>query len=85
MGLMPFAPRNTLLVNPALPSWLPELTVRNVRVGAARVALLARRNQAGHTELDVLDASGVRIVRPGALPAGQDRLAAGFHAMLAAG
>ena len=85
MGLMPFAPRNALLADPALPDWLPELTVRNVRVGAARVALRARRTAAGGTELDVLDAGGVRIVTPGVLPTGQDRLAAGFQAMLAIG
>ncbi len=84
MGLMPFAPRNALLADPALPAWLPELTVRNVRVGNARVALRARRNAAGRTELEVLNAGGVRIVTPAVLPAGQDRLAAGFHAMLAA-
>ena len=84
MGLMPFAPCNALFVDPHLPEWLPELTVRNVRVGASRVALRARRTAAGDTELDVLDAGGVRIVTPGSLPAGQDRLAAGFHMMFAA-
>ncbi len=85
IGLMPFAPRNALLADPALRDWIPELTVRNVRVGSARVALRARRTAKGHTELDVLDAGGVRIVTPGVLPTGKDRLAAGFHTMLAAG
>ncbi len=84
MGLMPFAARNILLADPSLPAWLPELTVRNFRVGGARVALRARRNATGHTELDVLDGGGVRIVTPGPLPAGRDRLAAGFQAMLEA-
>ncbi len=85
MGLMPFAARRALVVDPTLPDWLPELTVRNIRVGSARVALRARRGVSGRTELDVLNAGGVRIIRLGDLPAGQDRLAAGFQAMLRAG
>ena len=81
MGLMPFAPCRALVVDPALPEWLPELTVRNVRVGDARVALCARRTAHG-TELEVLNAGGITIVRPGDLPPGRDRLAAAFRAML---
>ena len=82
MGLMPFARRRALVVDPALPDWLPQLTLRNVRVGDARVALRARRGADGRTELDVLDAGDVRIVRVGDVPAGRDRVRAGFRAML---
>ncbi len=81
MGLTPFAPKRALVVDPALPEWLPELTVRNVRVGAARVALRAHRSGAD-TELEIIDAGGIDIVRAPALPPGQDRLAAAFRSML---
>ena len=33
LGFMPDAPRNTLYVDPLLPPWLPDLTVRDLRVG----------------------------------------------------
>jgi hypothetical protein len=40
VGIYPFAPARVLaLVRPRLPSWLPSLTVSNVRVGDAVVSL----------------------------------------------
>ena len=81
LGLMPFAAKRALVVDPALPSWLPEMTVRNIRVGSARVALRARRCGSG-TELDILDGGGIEILRAPALPPGQDRLAAAFRSLL---
>src|SRR5271165_2311177 len=33
LGFMPDAPRNKLYVDPSLPAWLPDLTVRDLRVG----------------------------------------------------
>jgi len=78
LGLMPVAPRGTLVVDPVLPDWLPELTVRNIRVGDRRAALRAWRDSEGATQLDVLEAGGLVIVRPSpaTLSAGQDRVAA---------
>ena len=39
LGLYPFAPLNLLaLVRPRLPAWLPTVTLRNLRVGDARVS-----------------------------------------------
>ena len=81
MGLMPCAAKRALVVDPALPDWLPELTVRNIRVGSARVALRARRCGSG-TELDILDSGGIDIVRAPALSPGQDFLAAAFRTLL---
>lgn len=64
LGVMPLAPYETLLIDPALPAWLPEIVVRGLRVGAATVSLRCWRTAAGRTEFDVLDKQGtLRIVR----------------------
>jgi glycogen debranching enzyme len=33
LGFLPDAPRNKLYVDPLLPGWLPDLTIRNLRIG----------------------------------------------------
>jgi hypothetical protein len=33
LGFLPDAPRNKLYVDPSLPSWLPDLTVQDLRIG----------------------------------------------------
>ena len=33
LGFLPDAPRNKLYVDPFLPAWLPDLTVRDLRIG----------------------------------------------------
>jgi len=33
LGFQPDAPRNKLYVDPSLPAWLPDLTVRDLRIG----------------------------------------------------
>ena len=38
-GIHPDAPSNRLVVSPALPDWLPEVTVTNLRIGDAKVDL----------------------------------------------
>jgi glycogen debranching enzyme len=37
LGFLPNAPRNKLYVDPSLPLWLPDLTVRDLRVGKHRL------------------------------------------------
>ncbi|HUR82103.1 MAG TPA: glycogen debranching N-terminal domain-containing protein, partial [Thermoanaerobaculia bacterium] len=39
LGLYPYAPMNLLIVDPHLPEWLPEYTLRDLRVGDARVTI----------------------------------------------
>lgn len=83
LGIVPFAHHELLLVDPVLPSWLPELIVRDMRVGQAMVTLRAWRNDNGTTDYEVLHKRGtLRIVRqppPESLTAGiGDRL----HALL---
>lgn len=33
LGFVPDAPHDTVYVDPALPAWLPDLTVRDLRIG----------------------------------------------------
>jgi hypothetical protein len=33
LGFLPDAPRNKLYLDPSLPAWLPDLTVRDLRIG----------------------------------------------------
>ena len=81
LGLTPVAPRGTLVVDPALPAWLAEVTIRNMQVGEARASLTFRRDRAGHTDVKVIADSGLTIVRPATpIRPGADR----FKAILAA-
>lgn len=64
IGLRPYAPLNSLLIDPDLPDWLPELTLENLQVGASRLSLQFRRDASGHTDYRVLEASGnPRVLR----------------------
>src|SRR5204863_3239881 len=52
LGLYPFAPLHVLaVVRPRLPSWLPNLTLRGVRVGRATVDLSFERRSDGSARL----------------------------------
>src|SRR5205823_5726800 len=63
LGIYPFAPARVLaLVRPRLPSWLPALTVRNLRVGDARVSLRFMRGRDGTAHHEVLDRDGKLLV-----------------------
>jgi glycogen debranching enzyme len=64
LGLVPLAPISTLLIDPALPTWMSDVVVRNLRVGEARVSLRFRRRDDGRSSWDVLDQRGpLHIVR----------------------
>ena len=39
LGLYPYAPLHLLVVDPHLPEWLPEITIRGLRVGDAKVTI----------------------------------------------
>jgi glycogen debranching enzyme len=63
-GIVPLAPYDTLVVDPALPDWLPELVFENLRVGAATVTLRFRRDANGRSTFQVLRKRGtLHIVR----------------------
>lgn len=64
LGLQPLAPYGILAVDPVLPAWLPELTLKGLRVGGARVTLRAWRTEEGRSEFEVTRMEGaLRVVR----------------------
>jgi glycogen debranching enzyme len=73
LGIYPFAPTKLLLLDPQLPDWLPEITIRNLHVGKARTSIrFYRKNKSTH--FDVLEKRGtLHILRqpsPWSLTAG---------------
>lgn len=58
LGLLPLAPVETLVLDPVLPYWIPELVLHDLRVGQARVTLRFRRDAAGHSKWEVLHLHG---------------------------
>ena len=73
LGVYPFAPMNLLLLDPHLPDWLPEITMRNLHVGRAVTSIRFYR-KGKETHFDVLDKRGtlhvLRQPSPWSLTAG---------------
>jgi glycogen debranching enzyme len=64
LGLYPYAPLNMLLIDPHLPAWLPEITLGNLHVGDAVVAIRFYRKPDGASDYTVLDKRGtLHVVR----------------------
>jgi glycogen debranching enzyme len=79
LGLLPIGSLNTLIVDPALPTWIPELILRDLRIGDAKVTLRFWREDEGASNWKVLHQQGtlhvVRQPAPESLSAGwTDRL-----------
>jgi glycogen debranching enzyme len=53
LGFMPDAPHNKLYVDPVLPAWLPDLTVRDLRIGKHKLDIRFWR-EADKTAFDVI-------------------------------
>ena len=74
LGRLPIGSLNTLIVDPALPTWIPDLIVRDLRVGGAKVTLRFWREEDGASNWKVLHQQGsLHIVRqpaPESLSAG---------------
>jgi glycogen debranching enzyme len=69
LGLYPFAPAGVLaLVRPRLPSWLPTVTVRRLRIGAATVSLRFERRDDGSASHEVTEQDGRLLVVTGPPP-----------------
>jgi glycogen debranching enzyme len=63
LGLYPFAPLHVLaVVRPRLPAWLPELTLRRLRVAQAEVDLHFRRKEDGSASWRVVRRRGPLVV-----------------------
>ncbi|HEV2851764.1 MAG TPA: glycogen debranching N-terminal domain-containing protein [Thermoanaerobaculia bacterium] len=81
LGLQPVAPFDLLVVDPALPAWLPEVILKGLRLGGATATLRFWRDEAGASHAEVLEQRGtlhlVRQPPPESLTAGVfDRLKA---------
>lgn len=64
LGLVPLAPYEVLVVDPALPDWIPELTLHDLRVGSAQVTLRFWRRADGSSDYELVSKHGtLRIVR----------------------
>jgi len=74
LGIYPYAPLHALFLDPHLPEWLPEITLSNLHVGNAIVAIRFFREQDGASNYEVLDKRGaLHIIRqpsPWSLTAG---------------
>jgi glycogen debranching enzyme len=53
LGFLPDAPRNKLYVDPSLPAWLPDLTVRDLRIGNHKLDIRFW-TEGGQTAFDVI-------------------------------
>jgi glycogen debranching enzyme len=58
LALRPVASTCTLVVDPHLPPWLPDLTLTDLRVGGTIATVQARRRPDGRTSIEIVDASG---------------------------
>lgn len=58
LGLQPVAPMKTLVIDPHLPAWLPDVTIEGVRVGDARATLRFWRDDDGNSHGEIVDKSG---------------------------
>lgn len=64
LGIRPLGFAHTLLVDPVLPSWLPDVRLERLRIGGSECTLRFRRSTGGRTEVTVESRKGpVRIVR----------------------
>jgi glycogen debranching enzyme len=64
LGILPLAPIETLVVDPVLPTWAPEIVLRDLRVGEAAVTLRFWREADGRSRWEVLHQRGtLHIVR----------------------
>ena len=52
LGFLPDAPRDKLYVDPSLPTWLPDLTVYDLRVGQHKIDIRFWREDE-HTAFEV--------------------------------
>ncbi|HEX7122699.1 MAG TPA: glycogen debranching N-terminal domain-containing protein [Gemmatimonadaceae bacterium] len=58
LGLQPVAPLDLLVVDPVLPSWLPEIVLRGLRLGGATATLRFWRDEHGASHAEILHKRG---------------------------
>jgi glycogen debranching enzyme len=84
LGITPLAPFDSLIVDPHLPEWLPELELSNFRVGRTKLGLHFRREPNGSTACEVVHhTESIRLLRVPDHTVG-DRLSMAFRQALEA-
>jgi hypothetical protein len=58
LGMEPVAPIELLVVDPALPSWLPEITLENLRVGGATATIRFWRDRDFRSHAEIVRQRG---------------------------
>ena len=58
LGLQPVALLDTLVVDPVLPTWLPEIVLHNLRVGGATATIRFWRGRDGNSHAEVIHKRG---------------------------
>jgi glycogen debranching enzyme len=58
LGMEPVAPIDLLVVDPALPSWLPEITLENLRVGGATATIRFWRDRDFRSHAEIVRQRG---------------------------
>jgi glycogen debranching enzyme len=58
LGLQPFAPLKMLFIDPQLPEWLPEITLRRLRVADTIISIRFYRTAGGHSDYEVCAQEG---------------------------
>jgi glycogen debranching enzyme len=81
LGLQPVAPLHLLVVDPVLPAWLPEVILRDLRLGGATATIRFWRGDDGDSHAEVVEQRGtlhlVKQPPPESLSSGmRDRLGA---------
>ena len=62
LGFLPDAPRNKLYVDPLLPEWLPDITIRDLRLGRHKFDIRFWR-EGERTEFELLNGSASLVER----------------------
>jgi glycogen debranching enzyme len=87
LGLQPVAPLHLLVVDPVLPTWLPEVVLHDMRLGGATANIRFWRDDHGESHAEVLNKHGtLHVIKqppPESLHAGvKDRFSALFDRVL---
>jgi glycogen debranching enzyme len=64
LGIYPYAPASLVFLDPRLPDWLPDVTVRRLQIGSATATIRFFRTADGSTEYEILDQEGtLHVIR----------------------
>ena len=58
LGMQPIAPMKTLVIDPHLPDWLPDVTIDNLHVGDARATVRFWRDDDGDSHGEIVRVQG---------------------------